>query len=78
MPFGYGVGNHRAFVLDIPLQELVGESPVWIIRPVGRRLNSRQPGSSKEYAKSLEKTIVQHRLIKRLYEAHTGNYSAAE
>jgi hypothetical protein len=28
MPFGYGVGNHRAFVLDIPLESLVGENPV--------------------------------------------------
>ena len=28
MPFGYGVGDHQAFVLDIPLKSLVGVSPV--------------------------------------------------
>jgi hypothetical protein len=31
MPFGYGVGNHRTFVLDIPLQSLVGVNPVQIV-----------------------------------------------
>jgi hypothetical protein len=78
MPFGYGVGNHRAFVFDIPLQSLVGVNPVHIVRPASRRLNSRLPGSNKAYVRSLEKNIVQHRLIKHLHEAHTGNYSAAE
>ncbi len=78
MPFGYGVGDHRAFVLDIPLQSLVGENPVRILRPASRRLNSRLPGCNKAYVRSLEKNIVQHHLLKRLHEAHTGNYSAAE
>ena len=44
MPFGYGVGNHRAFILDIPLESLVGINPVRIVRPASRRLNSRIPG----------------------------------
>ncbi len=33
MPFGYGVGDHHAFVLDIPLQLLVGVNPVRIVQP---------------------------------------------
>ncbi len=78
MPFGYGVGDHRAFVLDIPLLSLVGDNPVRIVRPASRRLNSRLPGCNKAYVNSLEKNIIQHRLIERLHEAHTGNYSAAE
>ncbi len=28
MPFGYRVGNHRAFILDIPIESLVGVDPV--------------------------------------------------
>jgi len=31
MPFGYGVGDHRAFILDIPLESLVGTHPVRIV-----------------------------------------------
>jgi len=28
MPFGYGVGDHQAFIMDIPLESLVGTNPV--------------------------------------------------
>ena len=56
MPFGYGVGDHRAFVLDIPLLSLVGDNPVRIVRPASRRLHSRLPGCNKAYVSSLEKT----------------------
>jgi hypothetical protein len=28
MPFGFGVGDHRAFILGIPLESLVGANPV--------------------------------------------------
>ena len=43
MPFGYGIGDHRAFVLDIPLESMIGIDPVKIVRPVGRRLNRPRP-----------------------------------
>jgi hypothetical protein len=78
MPFGYGIGNHKAFVLDIPIASLVGKDPVKIVQPVGWRLNSRLPGCSEAYIKSLEDNIQQHRLLERLYEAHTGQFSAEE
>ncbi len=78
MPFGYGVGNHRAFIVDIPIKSLVGHSPVKITQPAGRRLNSKLPGCSTVYNASLEKNITKHRLLERLHEAHTGNYSEAE
>ncbi len=78
MPFGYGVGNHRAFVLDVPLESLIGIDPVKILWPVGQRLNSRLPGCSKSYIKSLEANIVKHRLLEQLFDAHTGAYSDAE
>jgi hypothetical protein len=78
MPFGYGIGDHRAYVLDIPLEELVGENPIKIVRPAGRRLNSKLPGCNKAYIKSLEDNIVAHRLLERLHDAHTGEYSDSE
>ena len=63
MPFGYGVGDHRAFVLNIPLESMIGIDPVTIVRPVGRRLNSKLPGCCKTYIASLESNIAQHRLL---------------
>ena len=78
MPFGYGVGDHRAFILDIPLESLVGINPMRISRPASRRLNSQIPGCGKAYIESLENNIIQHRLIERLHEAHTGDYTAKE
>jgi hypothetical protein len=46
MPFGYGVGNHRSFILDVPLDSLIGVDPVKIVRPIGRQLNSWLPRCS--------------------------------
>jgi hypothetical protein len=31
MLFGFGVGNHRAFVLDVPLESLIGVDPVKMV-----------------------------------------------
>ncbi len=75
MPFGYGIGDHRAFILDIPIESLVGVDPVKIAQPAGRRLNSRLPGCSQSYINSLEGNITWHQLLERLFKAHTDNYS---
>jgi hypothetical protein len=49
MLFGFGVGDHCAFILDILLELLVGVNPVKIVRPVSRCLNSRLPKCGKAY-----------------------------
>jgi hypothetical protein len=36
MPFGYGVGDHCACILDIPIESIVGMNPVKI---VGRQVD---------------------------------------
>jgi hypothetical protein len=78
MPFGYGIGDHRAFILDIPIESLIGEDPVKIACLVGRRLNSRIPVCSNAYIKSLEENIRRHRLLERLHDTHTGGYLAGK
>jgi hypothetical protein len=78
MPFGYGIGDHHAFILDIPIKSLVGIDPVKIVWPAGRQLNSRLPGCSKLYIDSLEGNITWHCLPKQLLDIHTGNYSDKE
>ncbi len=60
MPFGYGIGDHRTFIADIPLDLLVGINLVKIVRPAGRRLNSHLPGCSIAYIDSLESNIIKH------------------
>ncbi len=60
MPFGYGTGDHRMFVLDITMESLVGKTLTKVVRPASRRLNSRVPGCGEAYNKSLEHNIVQH------------------
>ena len=57
---------------------MIGIDPVKIVRPVGRRLNSKLPGCCKAYTDSLESNIARHRLLERLYDAHTGTNSNAE
>ncbi len=78
MPFGYGVGDYCAFILDIPIESLVGINPVKIVHPASQRLNSKLPGCSKAYIHSLEGNITRHRLLERLHDAHTGGYLAEE
>ena len=53
MPFGYGVGNHCMFVLDISLESLIGKQPTKIIHPASWRLNSKVPHCIDAYNKSL-------------------------
>ncbi len=78
MPFGYGVGDHRAFIRNITLESLVGENPTKIVQPVSRKLNSRLPQCGKVYINSFELNIIQHRLLECLHDAHTGMYMPEE
>jgi hypothetical protein len=78
MPFGYGVGNHCTFILDIPIESLVGLDPVKIVRPASQQLNSRLPGCSKAYCDSLENNIIRNCLLEWLHDTHTGGYLAEE
>jgi hypothetical protein len=43
MPFGYGIGDHQMFILDITLESLVGRNPTKVVRPVSWQLNSKVP-----------------------------------
>ena len=67
---GYGVGDHRAFILDITTRSLVGHNPQPIKRPTARRLNTRIPGCADTYNFILEKQVTQHRIITQLNAIH--------
>ena len=70
MPVGFGVGDHRLFVVDILTASIVGHAPPRIVRPATRRLNSKIGQAAKKYVESLEANIKRHKLIERAGVAH--------
>jgi hypothetical protein len=78
MPFDYGVCNHQAFIVDTPLESLVRENPIKIVRTAGHKLNSRLPWCGNKYIKSLEKNVIQHHLLEGLHKAYTGDFTLEE
>ncbi len=73
MPFGYGIGDHQMFIIDVTMESLVGKNPTKVVRPASRRLSSKMPRCDKAYIKSLEWNIVQHQLLEWLNEVHRSN-----
>ncbi len=70
MPCGYGIGDHRLFVIDFLTSSLVGDSPLKVLRPAARRLNTRIPKVAESYSLRLEEIIVKHKLIEQVGEIY--------
>ena len=66
MPIGYGVGDHRSFILDVSTRSLVGIHPQPVKRPTARRLNTKIPHCSDNYVNSLESLFIQHKITQKL------------
>ena len=43
MPAGYGIGDHRLFVLDFLTLSLIGHDPTKIVRAAARCINTNIP-----------------------------------
>ena len=72
MPEGFGVGDHRLFVVDFQEESLVGTAPFRIKRFTLRCLNTKvSSGATQMYLKQLEENLSRHRLIERLGQVHT-------
>ena len=71
MPAGFGVGDHRLFVVDFQEESLVGTAPFRIKRFAARRLNTKvSSGATQKYIKRMEEQLSRHRLIERLGQLH--------
>ena len=77
MPVGYGIGDHRLFVVNVLTNSLIGTDPVRIVRPQARRLNSKIPGTVAAYNQELETLVLRHRIVKRMGRAHKSGQPAA-
>ena len=49
MPVGYGVGDHRLFVIDFATASMIGTCPPKIVRPALCRLNTKISGCDLRY-----------------------------
>lgn len=66
MPVGFGVGDHRVFVIDVRMSSMIGAAPPKIIRPVARRLNNKLPRVMDRYNDLLETQYIVHKMNTRL------------
>jgi hypothetical protein len=79
MPVGYGVGDHRLFVVDFATALLVGTGcSQQIIRPALRRLNTWIAGCALRYNKAFQRNILRHRLLERMVKVATSKKPKVE
>jgi hypothetical protein len=75
MPTGYGIRDHRLFVVNFVATDIIGNFPLKVVRPASRRLNTKIPQVAAEYARILEEKIIHQWLIERVGHAHTSSRS---
>ena len=73
LPFWAGIGDHRAVVIDIPLQSLVGEQLLKVVRPPARRLQCTIERARRKY----ETILAQQFTIHRIHEKTAALYRQA-
>jgi hypothetical protein len=73
MQAGFGIRDHRLFVIDMASKDIISDSPSKGIRPASRRLNTKLPHVAAEYSRLLEGMIIEHRLIERVGKAHVSS-----
>ena len=75
MPAGYGISDHRLFVVDFAASDIVGSRPQLVVRAASCQLNTRLPRVTAEDARLLEAKIIRHKLIERVGLAHNRSSS---
>jgi hypothetical protein len=75
MPVGYGMGDHRMFIIDFITSDITGTNPPKVARPTARRLINKLPGVTTKYNEALNKQIEVHRLIERAGQLDRSNCS---
>jgi hypothetical protein len=72
MPAGFGVGDHRMFIIDFQESSMVGAAPFRIQQFTSRRLNTKvSSGPTQKYVERLEANIAKHCLVEKLGILHT-------
>ena len=66
MPVGYGIGDHRMFVVDFLTSSLIGCNPPMIVRAAARRLNTVIPRAEAKYVHRLETLMDHHKMVEKV------------
>jgi hypothetical protein len=76
MPAGFGVGDHRLFVVDFQEESLIGKAPFQVKCFTSHRLNTKvSSGAVRNYLSQLQKNLEHHQLIEHTRELHTKHKS---
>ena len=78
LPFFFGVGDHRAIIVDIPIHSLLGGDIHTIARPSSRRLVCSDPEVKKKYNETLELYCSQHRIQQKIYSLFPPTYPPSQ
>ena len=77
MTAGYGIEDHRIFVLDLLTSSLIGHDPPKRVRAAARRLNTNTPSGELYYINRLEELITNHKIVEKVGQAHDKSTSKA-
>ena len=70
MRAGYGIGDHRLFMLDFLTSPLIGHQPPKIVRAAARRLNTAIPCAKRNYINRMEELITKHKIVEIVGQAY--------
>ena len=77
LPFYFGVGDHRAILLDIPQHCLLGGSVHKIVRPTARRLQCNRHEILSKYNNLMEIYSAKHALQRKIYSLFPPTFPAS-
>ena len=77
MPCGFGIGDHKLFVVDFCAESLVGQAPPRVIRAAARRLTTKLPAVTDRYIEILERLLKQHKIAQRALAASQSSQHAS-
>ena len=77
MPAGYGIGDHRLFVLEFLTSSLIGHESPKIVRAAARHLNTNIPSGELYYINRFEELIIKHKIVEIVGQAHENSKSNA-
>ena len=76
LPFYFGVGDHRAILLDIPQHYILGGNVHKIIRPTARRLQCNRQEVLSKYNNDFEIYSAKHAIQKKIYALFPPSFPA--
>ena len=66
MPFYFGIGDHQAILMYIPLSIIAGKTASTIVSPSIRRLICKNQQANVNYVQMLEKFVSEHKIENKL------------